>query len=167
MPAVEKKFRAGEKIYVISRSELFGRDKHFGKIVTGNISMRLWEGIGRVTDPWADLKKEPHVLVELYGDRVWLPVADVFAEGTPMPQRTSGSASPDFSMILDSANLPLEHGNDWRADHQGFRLWIGHPSGSRVGKYEAEVTKAGRAIYLRSTSLSGIKKQILKTIREF
>jgi len=31
--------------------------------------------------------------------------------------------------VLDSAEITLTHGNDWKVDYEGAQLWIGAPSG--------------------------------------
>lgn len=73
-------FQKGDKIFVTSYSKTFGRDQHTGHVVTGNVSMRLWEGIGRC-DGTALPEAEPHLYVYLNesDDSYWLPVCDLRA----------------------------------------------------------------------------------------
>ena len=74
------KFKKGDRVYVVSRSQYFGTDRHYGTVVTGNVSMRLWEGIGRGELGWQGTpKKEPHLLVYLEegDDKFWLPTKDI------------------------------------------------------------------------------------------
>ena len=67
--------------------------------------------------------------------------------------------------VLDSAEITLTHGNDWKVDYEGAQLWIGAPSGSRNGQFEAEILRNGRAIHLHSRSFRALKTLLKRTLK--
>lgn len=65
-----KKFSAGQAVYVWSYCRGRKFEKEHATAVTGNVREMRWEGVG---DP------EPHVLISLDGLEVWEPTRKVFA----------------------------------------------------------------------------------------
>lgn len=76
-------------------------------------------------------------------------------------------SSMDLVSVFDAAKQRLDNGGDWRGEHDGFALWMGAPSGSRTGQYDASIAKGGRAIEFRSRSFSALKKMFVKYMKEF
>lgn len=87
--ASSRAFRRGERVFLSVRSGFGSRDRVHYTVVTGNPSMRLWEGIG-----FDGRVKEPHLLLksEDTGDAVWEPVRAIH-RAIHQPHRTKGHAA--------------------------------------------------------------------------
>lgn len=71
----------------------------------------------------------------------------------------------ELDRLLASAFQTGDNVGDWRGEHEGSRLWIGDPSGSRSHMYEGSVVKNGHGFEFRSKTFAGLKRQLLKHFR--
>lgn len=72
----------------------------------------------------------------------------------------------EIAELLESsgAERTLNNRGVWKGEIQGWQIWIGDPSGSRVGKFEIEVRQGARYCTIRTAKFSAIAKKIADCI---